>query len=37
MQAAMMFEKTDPDLAGSAIAAIEDWQAAIDSHNTGIR
>ena len=34
-KAAMMFEKTDPDLAGRArIAAIEDWQAAVDSRST---
>jgi len=31
-KAAMMFEKTDPDLSGRArIAAIEDWQDAFDS------
>lgn len=33
-KAAMMFDKTDPDLAGKArIAAIEDWQDAVDSRN----
>ena len=34
-KAAMMFEKTNPDLAGRArIAAIEDWQAAFDSRSS---
>ncbi len=34
-KAAMIFEKTNPDLAGQArIAAIQDWQAALDSRQT---
>lgn len=34
-KAAMLFEKTDPDLAlGARVAAIEDWQAALDSRKT---